>query len=172
MLASAAAAALAACAVTVAAPALGDGGGAPDKADDFVACLRDHGLGDAPSDPAALKPWLKERLERGDATAKRAVDACSPVGAVAPMQTDVRACLVAHGAHIDGTDPAAVKRWVVAHADDPDARDALKACHISVDDGPPAVACDGKGAPQPGVAKPAPAPDAGTTTQPETANDN
>jgi hypothetical protein len=135
MLASSAAAALAALAVTVAAPAIGDEG-SPEP-DDFVACLRTHGLADAPADVAALKPWLNERLERGDATAERAIDACAPNGKGGSPPTvvvrELRACLVRHGAQIDGSDPAAVKRWVAEHADDPGARDAMKACHI---DGP------------------------------------
>jgi hypothetical protein len=134
MLASAAAAALASLAITVAAPAIGDDG-SPDP-DDFVACLRTHGLADAPSDPAALKPWLNERLERGDATTERAMDACAPHGkggAPGVEEKELRSCLVSHGAQIDGTDPAAVKRWVGEHADEPAVRDAMKACHLEVD---------------------------------------
>jgi hypothetical protein len=164
MLASAAAAALAALAVTVATPAIGDEG--PPDVDDFAACLREHGLQDAPSAARALKSWLGERLERGDAPTERAVDACAPVGIGRPpagevhrkVQRDVRACLVRHGAQIEGDDPAAIKRWVAEHADDPAARDALKACHIAT----PVVACDGKDGPPRGT--PGAPPDKPTVT--------
>src|SRR5205823_890894 len=61
---AAAAAAIAAIAV-VALPAIGDdpGNGPPTvkQAPDlraYTACLRTHGLSDAPSDPEAFKPWL------------------------------------------------------------------------------------------------------------------
>jgi len=49
MLSSAAAAAFAALAVTVAAPAIGDDGSDSGSVDDVAACLREHGLQDAPS---------------------------------------------------------------------------------------------------------------------------
>src|ERR671925_436066 len=64
MFAAAGAAALTALAVTVAAPAIGDSD--PTGPDDFVSCLRAHGLDDAPSGGIAFKMWLKERMERGD----------------------------------------------------------------------------------------------------------
>jgi len=150
MLASAAAAALASLAVTVAAPAIGDDG-SPDP-DGFVACLHTHGLADAPSDPAGLKPWLGERLERGDATTERAIGACAPHGKGGPPDVEVkelRACLVSHGAQIEGTGPAAVKRWVGEHLDDPDARDAMKACHIDGPDVHRVGSCEGKEGPPP-----------------------
>jgi hypothetical protein len=161
MLASAAAAALAALAVTVAVPALGDEGGAPD-AGDFAACLRAHGLPDAPSDATALKPWLGQRLNRGDRDARKAMDECAPVdisGPPPPELRELRACLVEHGAQIDGDGPAAIKRWIGEHADDPEARDALKACHVAAPGDKPAIVCKGEdGAPPPGAPEVKPAP--------------
>jgi hypothetical protein len=162
MLASATAAALAALAVTVAVPAIGDEG--PSDVDDLAACLREHGLEGAP-DGAGLKRWLGERLERGDREALRAVDECAPIrieGPPPPELRELRTCLVEHGAQIDGTDPAAVKRWIGEHADDPAARDALKACHVAAPADKPAIACEGVGAPPPGApeVKPAPATEA------------
>jgi hypothetical protein len=146
MLSSAAAAAFAALAVTVAAPAIGDDG-AP-AVDDFAACLQEHGLPDAPSG-AALKPWLNERLERGDATARTAIDACAPdgpdVSRKGAVERGVRVCLVRHGAQIDGGDPVEVKRWVVEHAGDRPGREVLKRCDV----GPPDVAPDTACAPGP-----------------------
>jgi hypothetical protein len=159
MLASAAAAALAALAVTVAAPAIGDEG-AP-SADDFAACLREHGLEDAPAG-AAIKPWLNERLERGDRTTERAIDACAPHGPSGPpvlVVRELRECLVAHGAQIEGSDPAAVKRWVHEHADDPAARDALKACDVAKPVSPAGSCEPGKAKePVPPIEKRAPPP--------------
>jgi hypothetical protein len=162
MLASAAAAALASLAVTVAAPAIGDDGARDPGPDDFIACLRAHGLADVPADIAAVKPWLNERLERGDATTERAIDACAPHGKggeLGAVEKDLRECLVSHGAQIDGSDIAAVKRWVAEHADDPAARDAMKACHIDGPGRPPAGSCEGKAGPppEPGDLKDAPA---------------
>ena len=153
MLASAAAAALAALAVTVAVPALG--AGEPSEADDFVVCLREHGLEDAPGG-AGLKPWLGERLEREDEEAMRALDACAPPGLGAPpavkVQRELRECLVQHGARIEGEGPGAIKRWIAAHADDPSARDALKACDVAPHPGKPAIVCEGDKDPPPAPA--------------------
>jgi hypothetical protein len=146
MLASAAAAALAALAVTVAAPAIGDDR-QPD-AEEFVTCLRTNGLEEAPAAASAVKPWLNERLERGDTTAQRAIDACAPDGAdvapapVAAAEREMRECLVRHGAQLDGTDRAAVKRWVRGHAGEPEVREALKACAIVKPGVPAAGSCD------------------------------
>jgi hypothetical protein len=153
MLASAAAAALAALAVTVAVPALG--AGEPPEADDFAACLREHGLENAP-DGAALKPWLGERLEREDKGAMRALEACAPPGLGAPpaekVDGELRECLVQHGARIEGEGPAAIKRWIAAHEDDPSARDAMKACDIAPFPGEPGVVCQSDKEPPPAPA--------------------
>ena len=173
MLASSAAAALAALAVTVAVPAFGDDGGPPD-ADDFAACLREHGLPGAPSEATALKRWLGERLDRRDRDAIRAMDGCAPIGIGGPPPPELRelrACLVEHGAQIDGDGPAALKRWIGEHADDPEVRDALKACHVGVPGDKPGIVCKGgEGAPPPGEPGDKPAPPtevpAPTTTAP------
>jgi hypothetical protein len=134
MLASASAAALTTLAVTVAVPAIaGDGGGAKGP-DALAACLREHGLAGAP-DGAALKPWLGARLERGDATAERAMAVCAPkptvVKAPGPSEQDVRSCLTDHGVAVPGGDGMALKRWLVAHGDDAANRNAMKACDMA-----------------------------------------
>jgi len=154
MMASASAAALAALAVTVAVPALGDDDNGAQNAHpsfkEMSSCLRAHGLEGAPED-ASLKPWVGERLERGDAAAERALEACSPTeeeGVVtvkqAPSPDALRACLERHGVDVPGEGGFALKRWFVEHGDEAANRDALKAC----DFGPPpegkagmAVAC-------------------------------
>jgi hypothetical protein len=153
MMASAGAAALTTLAVAVAVPAFGDGGSAPQTADALAACLRAHGLDGAP-DGAALKDWLGPRLD-GDATAKRALDACAPqtvfVGAKAgPSEQQLRSCLKDHGIQVPGDDPLALKRWIGEHEGDAATAAALKACDI----GPPALKTGA------GVCKPGPVTDA------------
>jgi hypothetical protein len=135
MLASASAAALSALAITVAVPALADdpaGGKGPDG---LAACLRDHGLTGAP-DGDGLKPWLGPRLERGDAKAQRALEACAPkpmvVEAHGPDEQEVRSCLKEHGVAIPAGDGATLKRWLLANGEKAANRDALKACHIAL----------------------------------------
>ena len=132
MMASAAAAALTTLAVTVAVPAIADD--APDARGDaeVAACLREHGLDGAP-DGAALKPWLGERLERGDATAKRALHDCSPQARIAkpgPTEQQLRSCLKEHGVEVPGDDARALKRWLLNHGDEGAYRDAMKACDM------------------------------------------
>jgi hypothetical protein len=144
MLASACAAALSALAITVAVPALADDPAGDKGPDGLAACLRDHGLTGAP-DGDGLKPWLGPRLERGDATAQRALETCAPkptvVEAPGPDVQEVRSCLKEHGVAIPAGDGATLKRWLLAHGDEAANRDALKACHIALpgtsgDDGP------------------------------------
>jgi hypothetical protein len=86
----------------------------------------------------------------------------------ATVERDLRRCLEQHGADIEGSDPAAIKRWIVEHADDPEARDAMKACHIVWPGASPAPGCGDKDGPRPDkpavggapeLKKPAPAPD-------------
>jgi hypothetical protein len=145
MLASASAAALTTLAVTVAVPAIADdpaGGKGPDA---FAACLRAHGLGGAP-DGAALKPWLGERMGRGDAATKRALAACSPKERIAmrgPSERELRSCLKNHGVDVPGGDAMELKRWVLEHGDDAASRDAMKACGMApVAKGGVAGACE------------------------------
>jgi hypothetical protein len=152
MVASAGAAALTTLAVVAAVPAIGaDGaapptadGAAPPTADALAACLRAHGLDGAP-DGDALKDWLGPRLN-GDATAKRALDACAPQHVVVEVKEagppeQVRSCLKDHGIEVPaGDDPIALKRWIGEHADEAATAAALKACDI----GPP-VAKSGTG---------------------------
>jgi hypothetical protein len=134
MVASASAAALTTLAVTVAVPAIADNPGAPKGPDGLAACLRDHGLSGAP-DGEALKPWLGPRLERGDATAERAMAVCAPkptiVEAHGPSEQVLRSCLADHGVAVPGGDGMALKRWLLAHGDDAANRDAMKACHMA-----------------------------------------
>ncbi len=156
MLSSAAAAAFAALAVTVAAPAIGDDGPDSGSVDDVAACLREHGLQDAPSG-AALKPWLGERLGRADTTTRSAIDACTPDGPDArkgAAERDVRVCVVHHGGEVGSSDPREMKRWFVEPADDPAGRDVRKRCDVGP---PPDVAC-GPGAPKDPATTATPAP--------------
>lgn len=143
MMASASAAALTTLAVTVAVPAIAEN--APDAKDEdpFAACLRDHGLAGAP-DGAALKPWLGERIESGDATTKRALADCSPKPGIVkrgPSEQELRACLSDHGVEVPAGDPRALKRWLLEHGDDAAYRDALKACDMA-----PPIKAPGEGA--------------------------
>ncbi len=160
MMASAGAAALTTLAVAVAVPAIGDQGSAPQTADALAACLRAHGVDGAP-DGAALKPWLGQRLN-GDATAKRALDACGTQVDEAkpgPSEQQLRSCLKDHGIEVPGDDPAALKRWIFEHQDEATAA-ALKACDIGPVTKSAAVACS-KDGPVAGAvpAKPADKPD-------------
>lgn len=135
MLASASAAALTTLAITVAVPAIADDAGGAKSADEFPACLRDHGLAGAP-DGAGVKPWLGARLEHRDATAERAMAVCGAkpdvvVGSPGPSEQELRSCLTAHGAAIPGGDGRALKNWVLEHGDGAANRDAAKACHLA-----------------------------------------
>jgi hypothetical protein len=157
MLSSAAAAAFAALAVTVAAPAIGDDGPDSGSVDDVAACLREHGLQDAPSG-AALKPWLGERLERAEATTSSAIDACMPDGPEdarkGAVARDVRVCVVRHGGEVGSSDPGEMKRWFTEHADDPGGREVRKRCDVGP---PPDVVC-APGAPKEPATTATPAP--------------
>jgi hypothetical protein len=142
MLASASAAALTALAVTVAVPAIAGNAGGNKTADEFPACLRDHGLTGAP-DGAGLKPWLGARLAHGDATAVRAMEKCAPEPTIVrlpgPSEKELRTCLADHGVAIPAGDARALKTWILEHGDDVANRDASKACHIA----PPGKPGDG-----------------------------
>jgi hypothetical protein len=145
MLASASAAALTTLAVTVAVPAIADD--APDARgeDEVVACLSEHGLDAVPAG-AALKEWLGARLERGDATAKRALHACVPEKRIVnagPTEQELRSCLADHGVQPPAGDGRVLKQWILEHGDDAANRDALKACHV----GPVGKPGDGAGGP-------------------------
>jgi hypothetical protein len=142
MLASASAAALTTLAITVAVPAVADNAGGNKSADEFAACLRDHGLAGAPDD-ASLKQWLGPRLEHGDATAERAMAACGSkpvmVERPGPSEQELRSCLTRHDVDVPGGDGMALKRWLLEHGDKPANRDALKACDMA----PPGKPADG-----------------------------
>jgi hypothetical protein len=157
MLSSAAAAAFAALAVTVAAPAIGDDGPDSGSVDDVVACLREHGLQDAPSG-AALKPWLGERLVRGEATTSSAIAACIPDGSEdarrGAVARDVRVCVVRRGGEVGSSDPGEMKRRSTEHADDPAGREVRKRCDVGP---PPDIAC-APGAPEDPATTATPAP--------------
>jgi hypothetical protein len=148
MLASASAAALATLAVTVAVPAIADNAPDPNGEDALAACLRDHGLDGAP-DGVALKPWLGARLERGDATAKKALEDCAPKPDIVrsgPSEQELRSCLKDHGVEVPGGDALALKRWIAAHGDDVAYRDAMKACDMAPVTKRAAVECAKPGA--------------------------
>jgi hypothetical protein len=163
MMASAGAAALTTLAVAVAVPAIGDDGSGPQTADALAACLRANGLDGAP-DGAALKPWLGPLLDKGDATALRALKTCNPQkpGDVhpSPSEQQLRSCLKDHGAEVPGDDPAALKRWILEHQDDAATVAALKACDGPVIKSGPG-ACDKPGpGTEAGPRKPADTPSA------------
>jgi len=136
MLASASAAALTTLAITVAVPAIADNAGGPKSADEFPACLRDHGLSGAP-DGAGLKAWLGARLERGDAVTERAMAACGPKKATdvvveqrGPSEQELRSCLTKHRVTLPAGDGRVLKNWLLEHGDDAANRGAMKACHF------------------------------------------
>jgi hypothetical protein len=132
ILACASAAALTTLAVTVAVPAIADDG--PGAKDGFAACLRDHGLAGAPDDET-LKPWVGERLDSGDVTAKRAFQACVPqksgIPNPGPSEQELRSCLADHGVEVPAGDGRALKQWLLEHGNDTANRDALKACDMA-----------------------------------------
>ncbi|HWI75212.1 MAG TPA: hypothetical protein VNT55_24835 [Baekduia sp.] len=153
MMASAGAAALTTLAVTVAGPAIGDDGGTypSNSPETFAACLTAHGLAGVPDgDGAALKEWLRGRLDAGDATAKRAVEACAPPKPVPVPEADraaeeakLRSCLAAHGADVPDAGGGDLKRWVITHHTEAATAAALRACHLQVgeDDGHATADC-------------------------------
>jgi len=134
MMASASAAALTALAVTVAVPAIADDAPEAGSEDGFAACLRDHGLDGAPDGGVALKSWLGERMERGDAAVNRALEACSPpkpgIAKVGPSEQELRSCLTDHGVEVPAG-ARALKTWVLNHGDDAANRDAMTACGMA-----------------------------------------
>ena len=136
MLASASAAALSTLAITVAVPAIADNAGGAKTADEFPACLRDHGVAGAPTGPN-LKQWLGARMEQGDAVAERAVKVCGaqPAKVVVeeqgPSEQQLRSCLTNHGVALPTGDGRVLKTWLLEHGDDAANRDAMKACHFA-----------------------------------------
>jgi hypothetical protein len=149
-LAAAAASAVAAIAA-IALPAVGadsktprDQAKPPGDFGAFVACLRSHGLADAPTDPAQLKPWLGAEEGSDPDSVKAAVAACDDkrpakdaVVARGPDIEDVIACVRAHGLEAP-TAPDAFKRWVAqTEASDAGALDtAMRACKMALAPGP------------------------------------
>jgi hypothetical protein len=174
-LTAAAASALAAAAI-VALPAIGEDSGNPGKDanfDQFVACLRSHGLDGAPSSPETLKPWLIDPA-RDPATVKAALDACQPPDSskakierkrelTGPDMQKLVACIRANGLDAP-SDPYALKRWLAQEeASDPAAvKRAVPPCKMQLDPGGAQAAkpgvCGDDGADKP--AEPANKPDA------------
>ena len=109
----------------------------------FVACLRSHGLADAPADPFALKPWLAAREGSDSATVAAALKVCNDTVpdkrevVKGPDMKELVACVRDHGLDAP-TAPDAFKRWVAdKEANDPGALDAvMRACKMSLDPGP------------------------------------
>src|SRR3954466_4396784 len=159
MMASAGAAALTALVVSVAVPAIGDEGGGgttgAGTADALGACLSARGVTGVPTGDA-LKPWIRQRVDAGDATVTAALEACAPK-TVAPAdraadERQLRACLADHGAAVPDVQGGDLKRWIVEHQQDPATAGALKACHLVIGDHPGPAGCDkdGPGGPGPG----------------------
>jgi hypothetical protein len=144
-LAAASASAVAAIAV-VALPAVGADSKTPRQqaqAPDvsaFAACLRSHGLADAPTDPEKLKPWLGAKEASDPDAVKAAAAACDdklPAGrhevANGPDIKDLVNCVRSHGLDAP-TAPDAFKRWVAGkEASDPGAvDDVMRACKMAL----------------------------------------
>ena len=149
-LAASAASAVAAIAA-VALPAVGADSKTPRKqakADGdfaaFVSCLHSHGLADAPTDPAQLKPWLGAREASDPDSVKAAMAACDDklpdrrheVRGGGPDIEKIIACVRSHGLDAP-TAPDAFKRWMAEkEASDPGALDnALRACKMELGPG-------------------------------------
>jgi hypothetical protein len=181
-LTAAAASALAAAAI-VALPAIGQDSGKPgDESaanfEQFVACLRSHGLDGAPSTPQALKPWLADEA-RDPATVKGALAACQPPepkrkfarkpALTGPDVQKLVACLRANGLDAP-SDPDALKRWL-AHeeASDPAAiKRVVPTCKMQLEPGDATAAkpgvCGDGGADKPAAPANKPDPVAKPTT--------
>jgi hypothetical protein len=119
----------------VAVPAIADNAGGARSADEFPACLRAHGLPDAPDGPG-LKPWLGARLGHGDAVAERAMAACGSKPTIVkepgPSERELRACLTGRGVALPAGDGRVLKNWLLEHGDDLANRRAMKACGIAL----------------------------------------
>jgi hypothetical protein len=111
----------------------------------FASCLRGHGLADAPTDPAQLKPWLAARQASASDAVKAAVAACDDrlpdekrAVVRGPDMQELVACVRAHGLDAP-TGPDAFKRWVAEQdASDPGALSrVIGACKMALDPGPP-----------------------------------
>jgi hypothetical protein len=143
-LTAAAASALVAAAI-VALPAIGQDSGKPASFDQFVVCLRSHGLDGAPSTPEALKPWLVDPA-RDPATVKAALGACQPPERkptferkrelTGPDVQKLVACLRANGLDAP-SDAAALKGWLAQEeASDPaGVKRAVPPCKMQLDPG-------------------------------------
>jgi hypothetical protein len=109
---------------------------APASFSAFVACLRSHGLADAPADPATLKPWLATKEASDRDAVKAAMGACDAKvppkaagGAEGPDVKDVIACVRGHGVDAP-TDPDAFKRWLQDSADSSAVDAVLRDCKM------------------------------------------
>ena len=151
-LTAAAASALVAAAV-VALPAIGDdSNNGPSNVAALAACLRTHGLDGAPDDPAALKPWIGQRVSQDPLAVKQAMDACQQYQTGGPDKpkfaekrelsaSDVAklvACMRDNGLDAP-SDPVALKRWLQqeeqSHPDD--VARVMPKCKMQVDPNPP-----------------------------------
>src|SRR5690349_3928498 len=105
---AATASALAALAVTVAVPALGDdgGGGKGDEEATIRACLKDHGATVPDGDGRALKMWI---IGPHSGAEEEAIRACGlydppPTNHRGPDEAKLRSCLKDHGVTVDDPD--------------------------------------------------------------------
>ena len=109
---------------------------APASFGAFVACLRSHGLADAPADPATLKPWLGAKQASDRDTVNAAMAACDAKvppkadgGPQGPEVNDVIACVRSHGVDAP-TAPDAFKRWLKDSADSSAVDAVLRDCKM------------------------------------------
>ena len=109
---------------------------APASFSAFVACLRSHGLADAPADPATLKPWLGAKQASDRDTVDAAMSACDAKvppkadgGPEGPDVKDVIACVRGHGVDAP-TEPDAFKRWLKDSADSSAVDAVLRDCKM------------------------------------------
>jgi hypothetical protein len=175
-LVAAATAAIAAIAV-VALPAVGDDSGGGNDMDQFAACLRTHGLADAPSDPTTLKPWIMRKQATDPEAVDAAMRACKGILASKPAVKepgpeiqDMIDCVRKHGFADAPSDPVEFKQWLGRQeTSNPDRlNEALKECKLAFGPGPkpgagkPPADCGGS-APDKPAAPPAEKPDDGAT---------
>jgi hypothetical protein len=109
----------------------------------LVSCLRSHGLADAPTDPNALKPWLRARQASDPDGVKGAMLACDDKlpdekrAAPGPDFQQLVTCVRAHGLDAP-TAPDAFKRWLAEKeaADRDTLYRVMGACKMALGPGP------------------------------------
>jgi hypothetical protein len=140
-MASAAAVALVALAITIA-PAIATNApsakGPDPSAQELRSCLADHGVEVPDGDNLALKQWLNQHADVvGDRDAMRACDPAQPAPQpsaqeMQPSAQEIRSCLADHGVEVPDGDALALKQWLGQHRDDAAYRDAMVACRLAI----------------------------------------